>query len=537
MNNLIKQINNQQQKDGGFCDSAGAASILYTSLILFCLNHCGLPTKLMPAENLADTEEINSIRKKAVNFLLSRKNSDWKFVENTAVNFFALAALAEYDKEIIDGSALAKILTALINIESQEGGPYYSQNGAGDINKVIEPTTNASIALFLSFFDVELPNLEQFCGIIKTPDMAIEAFGLALTPALSAAMSLEKYYQGIKLKEKNQELRENNFDVPEQEMMDKIVNAAKQRFSGLSSEFKDFAIKGIQEIIEGNQDKQMSLMAYYTKLALGKKAEKISDKMVAEMGLANIFFWKAFIIYDDFWDEDEAADPRILPTANLYARSYVDFFGSLLPASSGFNRFFHKLMDDLDEANTWETTHCRAKVDGSKFIIPDHLPDYGDYEFKYRPASGHILGPVAMFVQLGYGLDSPEVKNIISYFKNYLIAMQINDDSHDWEEDLRRGHISTVVAMLLKDFACPKKEIDLNSDLLELKKVFWFKTIIKAAQITITHTEKSRQALKSIVIIEDAAPLERLINITENVAKKAIKEQKDSVKFLQSYKN
>ena len=57
----------------------------------------------------------------------------------------------------------------------------------------------------------------------------------------------------------------------------------------------------------------MSLMSFYTKEAFGKKGEKISDDIVAEMGLANIFFWTAFIIYDDFWDEDEEAQPRKLP--------------------------------------------------------------------------------------------------------------------------------------------------------------------------------------------------------------------------------
>jgi hypothetical protein len=276
-------------------------------------------------------------------------------------------------------------------------------------------------------------------------------------------------------------------------------------------------------------------MSYFTKQALGKKAKKISDELIAEMSLANIFFWTAFIIYDDFWDEDEAADPHILPTANLYARHYVDLFTSLFPKEKGFRAFFHDLMDKLDGANTWETMHCRAEVRGSKFIIPDQFPNYGNYEFKYRPASGHVLGPVAILVKLGYSINSPEVRNFISYFKNYLIAMQINDDSHDWEEDLNRGHISTVVAMLLEDLNWPKKEIDLKTDLPELKKVFWFKTIARAAQTAVNHTKKSRKALRSISIFEDFSSLERLINITEKVAKDALEEQKITADFLNSY--
>lgn len=527
MNNLIDQIKKQQQKDGGFLDSAGSPLVIYTSLILSCLNHC------------KETAEIKDIKEKAAGFLLSQKNEDWKFGGDTLNTFCILAALAEYDKELMDGAAIAKILNGLVNLEVQEGGPYYSQSAAGEIEKVIDPATNASIARFLKLLDVELPNLESFHGILDTTSKIADALRLAPVSALSAAIFFETLNESEQSDKKkhNKEIGEMHFDNAEQRMMDKIMEAAEKRFSGLNSEMKELAMNGIKKTISGNRDKQMSLIAYYMKQALGKKAEKISDALAAEMGLANIFFWTAFIIYDDFWDEDEAADPRILPIANLYARSYVDFFDSILPESTGFRKFFHDLMDGLDAANNWETIHCRAEVRGSKFIIPDNLPDYGDYEFKYRPASGNILGPIAMLVSLGYGLDSPEVKNLISYFRNYLIAMQINDDAHDWEEDMKRGHLSTVVVMLLKDSGWSKKEIDLETDLLELKKVFWFKTIAKIAQTAINHTEKSREYLRSMTVLENPTPLERFINLTEGVAKKALKEQKESVDFLRIYKD
>lgn len=527
MSNYIDQVKNQQKSDGSFSDANGLPSIIYTSLILSVLN------------NGEDTPEVEKIREKASNFLLSQKNDDWKFAENTGVNFYALAALAGYDKDIVDGAVLAKILTGLIALESQEGGPYYLQNEIGEINKIIDPAANAAIARFLACYGVELTNLEPFNHILDTTHKVIEIFHLALTPALSAARSYENLCTAKKTEdeESKQKKDASNFDAAEQEMMDKILTMAEKRFAGLSEEFKSFALRGIKKTIKGNRDKQMSLMAYYVKQGFGKKAKNISDELVAEMGLANIFFWTAFIIYDDFWDEDEAADPHILPTANLYARHYVDFFTTLLPKDTGFRTFFHQLMDNLDGANTWETIHCRAEIRGSKFIIPDTLPEYNDYEFKFRPASGHILGSVAMMIGMGYGLDSSEVKNLISYFRNYLIAMQLNDDAHDWEEDLRRGHISTVVAMLLKDLNWSKKEIDLEEDLMELKKVFWFKTIAKAAQMAVNHTEKSRQALKAMTALENITPLERLVVLTENVAKKALGEQKKTVDFLNACKS
>jgi hypothetical protein len=160
------------------------------------------------------------------------------------------------------------------------------------------------------------------------------------------------------------------------------MKKAQERFVGFSPDMKNSALSQVERTMRGNRDKQMSLMAYYTKKALGKRGESFSDEFIAQMGLANIFFWTAFIIYDDFWDEDEAAQPKILPTANLFARHYTDFFSSLLPPETKFRDFFHELMDRLDEANTWETIHCRTKVNNGKFFIPEKLPDYGEYELK-----------------------------------------------------------------------------------------------------------------------------------------------------------
>lgn len=444
-----------------------------------------------------------------------------------------LAAIGRLENgEQLAGNELAPLVSAIAALEVEEGGPY-AQGGQN-----VDVGLNLLIAYFLLLCEVELVKLNDFLLLNFAP-MANR--GPAVAGENSVFLTAEEFkhfserWQNLRGQKKDQPAVENTNVPDEAEMMDKIMRAAMKRFGGLPDEFKNLALDGIKKTTARNHDKQMSLMAYFMREALGNKASQISEEMIVDLGLANIFFWTAFIIYDDFWDEDEAAEPRILPTANLFARSYVDYFCTLLPESTGFRAFFHKVMDELDGANTWENIHCRAKIEGTKFIVPDQLPDYGEYENKFRPASGHILGPVAMMVQLGYSVESPEVKNLVAYFRNYLIAMQINDDSHDWEEDLRRGHISTVVAMLLQDLNWPTKEIDLEKDLSELKKVFWFKTIAKAARLAVGYTEKSRQALQSLAILENPAPLEKFILISENVAKKALKEQRDSVNFLESW--
>lgn len=589
MNNPIYYLIDQQQEDGGFLDFNKSKSILFTGLILSCLN------------NLEETDQIKNIKQKAANFLLSQKDDNYMFSENINTNFCILSALMEYNPGIIDGAAIAKVLMILTSLEAKEGGPYYSSK----VSNNVDIGVNSNIAYFLSLQNVDLPELNNLIeSAIDNSNFKSEFFksdypviyliskfykgaqkdklidlilnkkelgkwdnplhtSLTISSLINLGYPIEKLQNEINylensdikpfplnvafymeaLKPKDSDTSENRAEISkelteeERQIYNRMMKIAQERFSLLNGKIKDYATQEIQKTIKGNPDKQMAFMPYFFKKALGEKGKKISDEIVAKLGLANIFFWTSFIIYDDFIDEE--GDPKILFTANLYSRESSTIFNNLFPQEYGFAKFFHRLADKVDAAATWETVECRAKINGSKIAIPQDIPDYGNYDMAYDPVSVHVLGSVAMLYYLGYKEDSPEAQNLISYFRNYLIAMQINDDAHDWQEDLRKGHLSTVVVMLLKDYLEKypnKKEIDIDKELEELQKIFWFKTMVRACETAVWHTDKSRQALKAMTILEDIAPLERFIIITENAAKKGLKEQKTTTDFLKTYK-
>jgi hypothetical protein len=427
----------------------------------------------------------------------------------------------------LSGTELAFLVSGLVELELEPGGPYAERRSSAAI-RTPDAGFNLLVAYFLSLIGVRLPKLEAFvaAALEETVPSSWKEEGMA-----EVALRWRRTRGG-----KAGRVSKGRDRTPEETaMLGSVLEAAERRFSSLPPEVREAARQGIAKTIRGNRDGQMTLMAFHMRRALGNAGEGIPDSLIAEMGLANVFFWTAFIIYDDFWDEDEGAEPHLLPAANLMARSYVDYFGAHLPESTGFRIFLNGLMDKLDGANTWETVYCRTPVRGTRFVLPECLPDYGDYENKFLPSAGHILGPVALLCRSGYGVDSPEVRNLIDYFRHYLIAMQINDDAHDWEEDMRRGHLSTVVVMLLQDLAWPAKEIDLEADLPRLKEVFWFRTITRAAETALAHAQKSRQALQALDPLEDPAPLERFIAGVEEVAGAALRKQQDSVAFLESY--
>ncbi len=354
---------------------------------------------------------------------------------------------------------------------------------------------------------------------------------------LNSALYLEVLEKLSALQKKNPETESETSETKEKKIIADILRLGEERFFSLPPALRESANSEIGHIAQKNSDRQMLLMPYYFRLALGGGGRIFSDEFIARTGLANAFFWTAFVIYDDLLDGE--GDSKLIPTANIYAREFTGFFRTIFPAEHEFNNFFSRTMDKLDAANAQEVIDRRATVANNVFLIPENIPDYGDYEAAYAPSSAHIFGPLSMSSLLGFSLSSEEVENLISYFRHYLIAMQINDDIYDWEEDLRRGRLSTAAAMLLRDWLSihPGSEsIDLEKEINDLRQTFYFTTLEKISAEVLRHTKASRVALRKVSFIENFAPLEKFINLAEIAAKQAFDDQKTIKDFLKSFK-
>jgi hypothetical protein len=427
----------------------------------------------------------------------------------------------------ISGKELTEILVALMAREVAEGGPYALTPGGEDVDLGL----NLLIARFLDTQDVQLEQLQIY--ISEQLQQSLYKSGVCSNGELHELIT---WYRNV---DDNVETDSSvtSRDEGESRISHAIHQVADERFATVSSDLQENAKRAIALTLARNSDKQMSLMSLYMARALGDSGTQFTKRTIAEYGLANIFFWTAFIIYDDFWDEDEAAEPELLPTANLFARHYIDFFSHAASSESGFREFFTLMMDHLDAANTWEMRNCRALREGDVLYVPEVLPEYGMYDIKFYPAAGHVMGPVLMLLELGYAVESPEVQNLIAYFKHYLIGMQLNDDAHDWKEDLVRGNISTAIAALLtrwKEKYPERTEIDVVQDLPELEHLFWFEILEPLCTSILTHASQSREALYSIGCITDHAPLEEFIIRNERAANRALTEYTQSAEFLSS---
>jgi hypothetical protein len=288
-----------------------------------------------------------------------------------------------------------------------------------------------------------------------------------------------------------------------EEIHQEILKRAKKRVNFLS------------RIPKENCKKSITLLPYIFYKSLGKNGKKISKELIIQCGLANLYGWIAYTIYDDFLDGEGKREK--LSMANVCLREVAHIYNSILPKTD-FADVFNETMDGIDKANYWEIINCYDK---------NKLPEYKDYSQLAEKSLGHALGPVAILYSLGFNQNSPEIKNTLIFFKNYLIARQLNDDAHDWEDDFKKGFINPIMV----------KVFEKTSNKKQFKKNFWEKILVDISNIILNKVNVAKEKVKNIKIIEKPEILLSILESPELSAKKSISEHNETVKFINEYKN
>ncbi len=312
-----------------------------------------------------------------------------------------------------------------------------------------------------------------------------------------------------------------------EEIYKAVAEKVRNRFFTCENDLRHEAGKVIARTFKSDKDKQIALLPYFFKVSLGDLGKNISDNLIIELGAANVFGWMAYTIYDDFLDDE--GNSKLLSVANLALRESSEIFGTILGNENPFGKFSKKIFDYIDGANAWELANCRLAPDKlTNNNLPNYnLPGQGDYSQLAMKSFGHILGPIAILFALGYEEESKEVQNTIGFFKNYIIARQLDDDAHDWEDDLKKKHLNAVAVQIMKSGK--------SNSLEKLQKEFWEKTILVMAKNISKYTNLARIDLKKLAIIKNPRTFEKLILAIESSVKKALRERKETIKFIKTY--
>jgi len=357
----------------------------------------------------------------------------------------------------------------------------------------------------------------SFYWQMRTPQKTLYAGSSSITTAL--CLEAINKFQETKNPKQTLHTRKSSAKTKVKGTVHKeVIKIVEKRFTECGVDLKKEAKKVIDKTIQGDTDGQIALLPYFFKMSLGGYGKNIPDQMLVNLGVANMFGWMAYTIYDDFLDQE--GEPKLLSLANVCLRESAEIFHSVLPRGTGFADFSKNIFDIIDNANTWEVTHCRSRK---------NLPNYGGYSKLAEKSLGHCLGPMAILFALGYKKDSSEVKYALQFFKHYLIARQLDDDAHDWEDDLKRGQINAVAAKLLM------QSKGLKGDPEKLKNIFWQKTVAGFCNDVFLHTKKARQHIAKVSIIKNSELFENMLYPVEVSAKKALKERQETLKFIRAY--
>lgn len=345
------------------------------------------------------------------------------------------------------------------------------------------------------------------------------------SPSLTTAFCLEALARHLEALNNKKELpiTQAGYLPKEARAISKAVESrAARRFSSLDKDLKSQCLEVSRAIIKKDKDGQIKLMPYFFRASLRLPRNTIPDELVISLGLANLYGWIAYTIYDDFLDEEGA--PKLLPVANICFKELIRLYENIFYNNKKWNKFFHNIIDSIESANAWEISHCRT---GQKKLI---LPDYGNLSRLAERSIGHALGPAAILAYLKYGVSSKEVRNLRRFFNHFLIARQLHDDAHDWEIDLKKGHINSVGAMILKYY----KKLNFQDNFPELQKIFWQKTVGEVMETAVKHARLAEKSLKEIPIINSDLLEEKLIKPLSIAAKNTLREQKETVDFLRN---
>ena len=379
----------------------------------------------------------------------------------------------------------------------------------------------------------------QTKGCWKTTAFCLDPVGNGSTyycgsPSLTSAFCLEALakYQNVTLpvrKKANTETQANN------KIHREIVKRVRERLDKLDRPVRDQALKSLSSTLKGDETHQITLLPMIFKNSLGDKGVTVNRELLLNLGEANWYGWGAYTIYDNLLDE--TTQPTLLPIANIFLRQLTSIFENLA-GESEISDVFHQMLDKIESTNFWEINNCRLKVENGQIkFAKSELPDYGNYDNLFFRSCGHALGPITILISMGFKQDSTEVTNLTSFFRDYIIAKQLTDDAHDFFEDLSAGNLTVPVVEVLKRLAEQDTHISLSleSDKQAIQKIYWYKVINIICRDILKHIALARASLKKLSLIKEAGYFNKMLELVENSAEKALKEQKETLKFLKTF--
>lgn len=409
------------------------------------------------------------------------------------------------NKHSLDGHILAGIASRIIASEIQPGGPY--KNDAG----VVDPHTNLAICyLFaalkkpLAFTDSLLQKTRSNPLLIPpaTKELLVK-FDNLLTARVaipSASTTSEKSY-----------------------------HLAAQELGKLQRPARDLSLSFLERLKTADKNSEITLMPT---LFFESLISPVRTPPLVSLGEANIYCWIAYTIYDHILDGKSMVE--YLPVGNIAMRLALQRYQALFPKNHPFQRKILDIFTGMDMANSWELKHCRFPQQGDAITI-SRLPSYGHLDFLARRSLGHVLGPLTVATLLSH--NKQQTSAIEKGLHHYLIARQLSDDIHDWQEDIRAGHSSAVVTYILKNQDIKAGSYHLDPLVEKMQANFWQHSMQATNNLIHEHAHLARHHFAKSGSLKENGGVMNLVSRLDAIATESSKEKKRYEAFSSTYRS
>ena len=349
------------------------------------------------------------------------------------------------------------------------------------------------------------------------------------SPALTTALCLEALalYHKADFRDGEPSLQQEQDPAYEA-----VISEVQSTIASLSQpELAQYASLLLQRILAQDGDRQIVLLSRLVQRVVGKN---VDEGVLHSLAIISVWGWMAYTAFDDFLDDE--GDSRILPSAVFAHRYMMANITTTLPRVSAFTAEVMDILGRIDGANAWEVGHCRGMITGNVLTI-NELPDYENFWQLADRSLGHAIAAVGVLYAAGYTSASSEMTALRDFFRHYLIARQLNDDAHDWQDDLRRGHVNAVAVLVLQKWCDGSKNrsftkgIDLKRHGDRLRLIMWEEVISNVCGIIEQEIEQARRAVRGVPTL-DGELLCVLLNPLERATKDALQARDDALEFI-----
>ncbi len=278
-------------------------------------------------------------------------------------------------------------------------------------------------------------------------------------------------------------------NITKDNVQNTIYESVADSFQTYSEDIQSELSQYVRRILLTDAKHPISLLPYLFQNSLHDPSA-LPIKLVRDLGIAHVYGWLAYTIYDDI--SDDRKNCHLLPVAGILSRMSIKLFCSWSPEKSFFQDVCCPVFDAMDSASVQDMSQSSGEKFSERY-----------YDTLSKRSKGHILPAYTILSYLRIHRSSPTHNAVQKFFQTYITARQMCDDLYDWQEDMSKKHITPI-----SDFLYEKiyKHNNTSYQSLALQEAYHeiYISIDRLLQKSLFHLEKAG-------VFKKKSPLEKMI--------------------------